>query len=148
MLKLSVRLERYTLILSCSFPLQRHSSCSSWAVTHYRAMLLHFLKPEVRLHNSWEIHIRSYKHRPVTITKTSRLLVREMVCFRAFAAFVNRLIVAWVITGCRVVILFDVSEERAAAIFRVTELVSDGRWNARGKVVGMWPIRATKREVR
>jgi hypothetical protein len=70
----------------------------------------------------------SYKHRPVTITKTSRLrLVREMVCFRAFAAFVNRLIVVWVITGCRVVILFDVSEKRAAAIFRVSELVSDRR---------------------
>jgi hypothetical protein len=65
----------------------------------------------------------SYKHRPVTITKTSRLmLVREMVCFHAFAAFVNRLIVVWVITGCRVVI-FDVSEKRAAAIFRVSELV-------------------------
>lgn len=48
------------------------------------------------------------------------MLVREIVCFRAFAAFVNRLIVVWVITGCRVVILFDVSEERAAAIFRVT----------------------------
>jgi len=55
------------------------------------------------------------------------MLVREMVCFRAFVAFVNRLIVVWVITGCRVVILFDVSEERAAALFRVAELVSDRR---------------------
>jgi len=55
------------------------------------------------------------------------MLVREMVCFRAFAAFVDRFIVVWVITGCRVVILFDVSEELAAAILRVTELVSDER---------------------
>jgi len=70
----------------------------------------------------------SYKHRPVTVTKTSRLmLVREMVCFRAFAAFVNCLIVVWVVTGCGVVILFDVSEKRAAAIFRVSELFSDRR---------------------
>jgi len=55
------------------------------------------------------------------------MLVREMVCFRAFAAFVNRLIVVWVITGCRLVISFDVSEDRAAAIFRVAEIVSGGR---------------------
>jgi hypothetical protein len=55
------------------------------------------------------------------------MLVREMVCFRAFAAFVNCLVVVWVITGCRVVILFDISEKRAAAIFRAAELVSGGR---------------------
>jgi hypothetical protein len=82
------------------------------------------------------------------------MLVREIICFQAFAACVNRMIVVWVITASRVVILFDVSEERAASIFMVTELGSGGRWSAweeevcrlYGKVVRMWPIRATKRE--